>query len=54
MISSREDFLMTLLGCGLLDLKLIDDVEYDWCDVLEQVDFSCLREKAVCYNARCV
>lgn len=45
MISSREDFLMTFLGCGQLDLKLIDDVEYDWCDVLERVDFSCLGER---------
>lgn len=45
MISSREDFLMTFLGCGLYDLKLIDDVEYDWCNVLEQVDFSCLGER---------
>lgn len=45
MISSREDFLMTFLGCGLYDLKLIDDVEYDWCDVLERVDFSCLGER---------
>lgn len=45
MISSREDFLMTFLGCGLFDLKLIDDVEYDWCDVLERVDFSCLGER---------
>lgn len=38
MISSREDFLMTILDCGQLDLQLIDDVEYDWCDVLEQFD----------------
>lgn len=45
MISSREDFLMTLIGCGQLDLRLIDDVEYDWCDVLERVDFNCLGEK---------
>lgn len=34
MITSREDFLMTLLNCGSLDLKLIDDVGYDWCDIL--------------------
>lgn len=35
MITSREDFLMTLLHCGSLDLKLIDDVNYDWCDILD-------------------
>lgn len=45
MISSREDFLMTFIGCGQLDLQLIDDVEYDWCDVLERVDFTCLGER---------
>ena len=35
MLSSREDFLMNLLNCGSLDLKLIDDVGYDWCDILD-------------------
>lgn len=35
MVSSREDFLMNLLNCGILDLKLIDDVGYDWCDILD-------------------
>lgn len=45
MISSREDFLMTFIGCGQLDLQLIDDVEYNWCDVLERVDFTCLGER---------
>ena len=36
MISSREDFLMNLLNCGVLDLKLIDGVDYDWCDILDE------------------
>lgn len=36
MITSREDFLMQVLDCGLYDLKLIDDVNYDWCDILEE------------------
>lgn len=40
MISSREDFLMAFIGCGQLDLKLIDNVQYDWCDVLEYLDLS--------------
>lgn len=35
MVSSREDFLMNLLNCGSLDLRLIDDVGYDWCDILD-------------------
>lgn len=29
MIPSGEDFLMTFIGYGQLDLRLIDDVEYD-------------------------
>lgn len=41
MISSREDFLTTFIGCGQLDLRLIDDVQYDWCDVFEYLDLSC-------------
>lgn len=45
MISSREDFLMTFLGCGQLDLALIDNVEYDWCDVFEQLDLNCLSSR---------
>lgn len=35
MITSREDFLMSLLHCGSLDLRLIDGVEYDWCYILD-------------------
>lgn len=35
MVTSREDFLMQILHCGIIDLKLIDDVGYDFCDVLE-------------------
>ena len=35
MISSRDDFLMNILHCGVLDLRLIDDVGYDWCDILD-------------------
>lgn len=45
MITSREDFLMTFIGCGMLDLKLIDDVKYDWCDVFEYLDLSCCGER---------
>ena len=35
MISSRDDFLMNILHCGVLDLRLIDDFGYDWCDILD-------------------
>lgn len=35
MITSREDFLMQILHCGIADLALIDDVGYDFCDILE-------------------
>lgn len=34
-ITSREDFLMQILHCGILDLMLIDGVNYDWCDILD-------------------
>lgn len=35
MISSRDDFLMSILHCGVCDLSLIDDVGYNWCDILD-------------------
>lgn len=38
MISSRDDLLMNLLGCGSLDLGVVDKVGYDFCDVLERLD----------------
>lgn len=45
MITSREDFLMTFIGCGLYDLKLIDDVQYDWGDVFSYLDLSYCGER---------
>ena len=35
MISSRDDFLISILHCGVCDLSLIDDVGYNWCDILD-------------------
>lgn len=35
MISNRDYFLMTVLDCGQNDLSLLDDVNYDWGDILE-------------------
>ena len=35
MISSRDDFLISILHCGVCDLGLIDDVGYNWCDILD-------------------
>lgn len=35
MIASRDDFLISMLNCGVLDLRLIDDVGYNWCDILD-------------------
>lgn len=35
MISNRDDFLMTVLECGRDDLSLLDDVNYDWGNILE-------------------
>jgi hypothetical protein len=36
METNRDNLLTTLLNCGSLDLKLLDDVEYDWCDILNR------------------
>ena len=37
MFTNREDILMTLFHCGICDLSLLDDIQYDACDVLEQL-----------------
>lgn len=60
MVSSREDFLMNLLNCGVLDLKLIDDVGYDWCDILdgetlgEMLSDGSRQRETLNYIMRCV
>lgn len=35
MRTNRDWLLMELLHCGEYDLSLLDNVGYDWCDVLE-------------------
>lgn len=35
MISSRDDFLINILHCEVWGLRLIDDVGYNWCDILD-------------------
>ena len=37
MFTTREDILMTLFHCGICDLSLLDDIEYDASDVLAQM-----------------
>ena len=54
MITNREDFLMSLLNCGSLDLSLIDGVNYEWSDILDadMVDglYACKAANAVGIN----
>lgn len=38
MVSARDDLLMTLLGCGSLDLDMLDDVKYNFDDIIDQLD----------------
>jgi hypothetical protein len=38
METNRDYLLTTLLNCGSLDLKLLDDVEYDWCDIIDKTE----------------
>ena len=49
MIPSGEDFLMTFIGYGQLDLRLIDDVEYDWCNIVRVSRFLIAYEKGIKY-----
>lgn len=43
-ISAREDLLMTVLGCGVDDLTMLDDVEYGFDEILDQLDGLPLQE----------
>lgn len=38
MMKGRDYLLAELLHCGSLELKLLDDVGYDWCDIIEGYD----------------
>lgn len=38
-LNGRSEFLRELLGCGGFDLELLDDVRYDWAEVLDLLDW---------------
>lgn len=38
-MTGAEALFCQMFSCGSADLKLLDDVEYDWDDVLQQMDF---------------
>ena len=38
-VTKRDWLLCSMLNCGYLDLAILDDVEYDWGDVLKQIDW---------------
>lgn len=38
MISAKDDLLITLLGCGTLDLEMLEDVRYDFDEVIGRLD----------------
>ena len=41
MMTNTENFLVSLLDCGICDLGMIEDVNYPWCDILtEDMPFS--------------
>lgn len=37
-MSAKEDLLMTLLGCGSMDLAMLDSVGYDFDEIIDQLD----------------
>lgn len=38
-IQTAQAFMCTALRCGTLDLNLLDNIEYDWEDVLDRIDW---------------
>ena len=37
-MSAKEDLLMTILGCGSMDLAMLDAVGYDFDEIIDQLD----------------
>ena len=44
MVNAKDDLLMTVLGCGSLDLEMLEDVHYDFDEVIGQLDGLPLQE----------
>lgn len=38
MMTNRENLMCAILECGTLDLGVLDDVGYDWYDVLDRLE----------------
>jgi hypothetical protein len=38
MVSAKDNLLMTVLGCGSLDLEMLEDVHYDFGEIVDQLD----------------
>lgn len=38
-MSGAESLLCGILSCGTADLEMLDDVEFNWGDVLDQIDW---------------
>lgn len=38
-MSKKEELLRAMLDCGIDDLSMLDDVQYDWYEILEQLDW---------------
>ena len=38
-IQTAQAFMCAALRCGTLDLNLLDDIEYDWEDILDRIDW---------------
>lgn len=44
MMSAKDSLLLTLLGCGTLDLEMLEDIHYDFDDVIDQLDGLSIQE----------
>lgn len=43
-VNAKENLLLALLGCGTLDLDMLDDVKYDFDDIIDQLDGQPIQE----------
>ena len=44
MMSAKDSLLLTLLGCGTLDLEMLEDIHYDFDDVIDRLDGLSIQE----------
>ncbi len=49
-MANRDDLLRSIVGCGTLDMRVLDDVGYDWFEVMDRLDSQGVSVREVGFN----